>query len=340
MSASPHKLTRTPIRTMSIGGATFDLFMRLNHSLVKEEHHTEQFSLPLGAKIRVEQVIGACGGGADNTAVGLARLGCQAAFSGILADDQWGAQLIKNFECEGVDTRGVTFVEKETSSFSLILSARSGERVILYDPGTNAHLHDVTFDREMAGEMDCIYLNHIQPITSAIEDDLIRIFTTEPHPHLTWNPGGAQIEAGITAKNNKLLLCHTHLLQLNKEEALAFSNTKTIKEALWKLHCAGAKIVCITDGKNGAFATDGKSLYRCPVIETKVVDTTGAGDAFGTGMTWGLLTGLDLPKSLQAGTINAMSVVGAVGAQAGLLTETEMHSKLDNLSLDIEVSPL
>jgi sugar/nucleoside kinase (ribokinase family) len=340
MSKSPTRSGAQKLRTMSIGGATFDLFMRIDHAKLPHDYPEEIFALPLGAKVKVDGVIGTCGGGACNTAVGLSRLGLSAGFSGILADDQWGAQLQKNFEKEHIDTTCVTFVEEETSSFSLILSGRTGERVILYDPGTNAHLHDVTFDRETAGKVDWVYLNHIQPGSSEIEDDLIAIFTAEPHPCLTWNPGGAQIEAGIRSENNKILLKHTSLLLLNKEEAISFSHTKSVTEALKVLSACGVGIVCITDGKRGSTATDGKQVWHCPSPETNVIDTTGAGDAFGTGITWGLATGKDLPKSLQAGTINAMSVVGAIGAQAGLLTETEMNSKLASLKIPLEVSSL
>ena len=314
--------------------------MQIDHSNVKEEGSEEVFALPLGAKIRVKKVIGQCGGGASNTAVGLARLGCQAGFAGILADDQWGAQLLKNFEKEGVDASSVTFVEKETSGFSLVLSSKQGERVILYDPGTNAHLHDVTFDRETVAKADWVYLNHIQPVTRAIEDDLITILTTEPHPRLSWNPGGNQIEAGMKDKNNLLLLKHTYLLLVNKEEAFKFTGCASIPDALKALSQAGVCVVCITDGSKGSWATDGQTAYHCGSLPTQVADTTGAGDGFGTGVTWGLLTGKDLPTSLQAGTINAMSVVGSIGAQPGLLTDTEMHSRLQHLKIPVEVSSL
>ncbi|TSC98729.1 MAG: hypothetical protein Greene101449_862, partial [Candidatus Peregrinibacteria bacterium Greene1014_49] len=65
------------------------------------------------------------------------------------------------------------------------------------------------------------------------------------------------------------------------------------------------------------------------------IDTTGAGDAFTTGVTWALLTGLTLPDALIAGTINSGSVVGAIGAQAGLLTDIEMRARMKSTSLSV-----
>lgn len=328
-------------RTLSIGGATYDIFVRLDEKTVQSADDRSAFLLPLGDKIRVHDVIETCGGGASNTAVGLARLGCRAAFCGVVGDDRWGEALRKNFEQEGVDCSCMTIVEHEVSSFSVILSACSGERVILYDPGTNDHLHDATFDRERAGETDWVYLNHIQQGSCVIENDIISILSRNGGPRMTWNPGGCQIEEGIQAKNNRLLLAHTDLLQLNRKEARRFAGKEDEEDALKILLEHGVKNVLITDGRNGVIASDGRQIYHCGTVAgTAIVDTTGAGDAFGTGATWALLTGRSLPDALRAGTINSASVVGAIGAQAGLLTDIEMLRRLKETSLDVDTRPL
>ena len=324
-------------RTMSIGGTTFDLFVRTDVSDVHDKDGTHYLALPLGGKVRVKEVISASGGGANNTSVGLKRLGCDASIESVIADDQWGELLLRNFQKEGVQTDHLTIVEHETSSFSVILSASDGERVILYDTGANRHLHDVTFDREAAATMDCVYLNHIHMDTAVIENDLIALLTESPSIFFAWNPGGRFLQAGFDDRENEALLSRTNLLLLNKQEALMFAKTKTVRSALHILSSAGSKVVCITDGKNGAHATDGAHLYSCPAPTADVVDTTGAGDAFGTAMTWALLTGKDLPNAMRAGTINAMSVVGVIGAQAGLLTQTQMQSRLESTHIDVAV---
>lgn len=323
------------VRTLSIGGATYDLFVRTDASVIHEVEGKEVFSLPLGEKIRISDVISTAGGGAANTSVGLARLGCAASYCGVIGEDQWGTALIENFRKEKVSTDTATIVQHETTSFSLILSAGSGERVILNHPGTARHLQDATFDRAAIATMDAVFLNHIHKESCMIEDDIIQKFADNPAIHLSWNPGGCQIELGLEESHNKALVSHTDTLFLNKEEALAFTGADTVIDAFRLLKAAGASIICITDGKNGCQATDGNTLYHCPVIPCDVVDTTGAGDAFGTGVTWALLSGKDLPTSLKAGTINAMSVVGAIGAQEGLLTHTQMESELHSHTLQI-----
>jgi len=322
-------------KTMSIGGATFDLFVVADHSVIHKDERSRAFTLPLGSKIHIDDVIRTCGGGAHNTSVGLARLGCDASYCGVLGDDPWGEAILQNCQKEGVDTAHVTVVEDEATDFSIILTARSGERVILKHPGTSKHLQDATFAREAAAEVDWLYLNSIQEGACQIEDDIIRILVEIPHARLTWNPGGCQIEMGTDRPGIAALLRQTDLLLLNKEEALTFTREPDVLAAMKHLIARGTKAVCITDGAEGVLATDGTNVYHCLPADCAVVDATGAGDAFGTGATWALLSGKNLPTAVRAGTINAMSVVGSVGAQPGLLDLTTMERRLSESRLAV-----
>ncbi len=330
MSKKPNTKTAT---TLSIGGATYDLFLSMTDDAVKQEHG---IMLKAGGKLRVGGVTECCGGGACNTSVGLSRLGLDASFCGVVGSDQWGEKLLETMKKEGVNTSPATVVEHETSSFSIILSLRSGERTILYTPGVNEHLHDTTFDLDAISAASAVYLNHLSETSCMIEDDIIKMVAAYPHINLTWNPGGCQIEHGFDHPEKKNLLSVTNILLVNKEEAMAFAKTDSIEKALHILSGAGVKHVCITDGKHGVVATDGKKTWRCPILaNVDVVDTTGAGDAFGTAVTWALLTGRSLPDALIAGTLNAASVVGSLGAQAGLLTENQITKQMTSSPLSV-----
>lgn len=321
-------------RTLSIGGGTYDLFVRTG---LEHETKTKALHLPLGKKIRVQEVLERAGGGAANTSVGLKRQGFDAGFSGVIGSDQWGTKLLDFLKKENVDTSSITQVEGEMTSFSLILTDADGERVILYTPGTNTHLHDTTFDKAAAFGCDWMYLNHIAEQSSEIIDDLLQILQGKNSPGLTWNPGGFHLQQGMEEASIKALLQETDLLLLNKEEAIQFTGEGTIPQALIKLKNAGVKYPCITDGSKGAYAFDGDMLYTCPPLDTAVVDTTGAGDAFGVGATAALLRGSSLPEMLRSGTINATSVLGHIGAQNGLLTDTDLLHRLESTELIVDV---
>jgi len=329
----PTLQTSLPATTLSIGGATYDLFLTMTDDAVKQEHG---ILLKAGGKLRVGSVIETCGGGACNTSVGFARLGLSASFCGVVGSDQWGENLLKGMAKEGVNTAPATVVEQETSSFSIILSLKSGERTILYTPGVNEHLHDTTFDLDAIVNANAVYVNHLSETSCMIEDDIMTMVAQYPHINLTWNPGGCQIEHGYDHPDKKRLLGITNVLLVNKEEAMAFAKTDTVEKAMKILSSCGVRHVCITDGKQGVIATDGKKTWHCPVLSNvHVVDTTGAGDAFGTAVTWALLIGHTLPDALIAGTLNAASVVGKIGAQAGLLTETQITTQMTSSPLSV-----
>lgn len=316
-------------KTLSIGGATTDLFVRTGRDLFAVVSGVPAIALPLGDKIRVEEVLEKSGGGACNSSVGLSRLGCDASFLGILGDDIWGQRILKDLKDEGVNTAAATIVEGERTSFSVILSAASGERVILWDSATNKHLSDPTFHRAAAAESDWIYLNSLTEEAAEIENDLHAIFAGKPRPGLTWNPGGAQIRRGIRDASLRHLLTHATILLLNKDEAALFTGERDTAAALRVLSKLGPQWVFITDGANGAVATDGKHLCTCGAQSGPIVDTTGAGDAFGVAVTFAKMQGFSLQTALRAGTINSASVIAAVGAQTGLLRDKDLQRKLE-----------
>lgn len=313
--------------SVSVGGSTYDLFIQTVQNHVNTVGGEDYFLLPTGAKIPLQGVQETCGGGAANTSVGLARLGFNAHFCGVISADQWGEYMLKNFKKEHVHTECATITESEISSFSIILSSTTGERTILCDAGSSRHLHDANFDKAFIAKSDWLFYNHIQESSSVIHNDIIELAQL-PTLNMTWNPGGAQLQTGIAAPAIKALLKNTTLLQLNREEALRFTNCKNKLDALKTLVDLGVQNVCITDGRHGVIASDTHKVYSCSIIPTNTVDATGAGDAFGTAATWALSQGLPLPEALKAGTINSASVVSFLGAQTGLLFKTDMESRL------------
>jgi sugar/nucleoside kinase (ribokinase family) len=86
--------------------------------------------------------------------------------------------------------------------------------------------------------------------------------------------------------------------------------------------------VVITDGKNGAYSFDGQELLHCPIFPGKLVEATGAGDAFATGYLGALMSGQLHDEALRWGAVNSASVIGKVGPTAGLLTATEIRTRL------------
>ena len=136
------------------------------------------------------------------------------------------------------------------------------------------------------------------------------------------------------------MLRNLDVLVLNKEEALALLNKNAGIPALLKQLSALVRIPVITDGKNGAFATDGTLLYSLKPRSIKVVETTGAGDAFGSGFVAGQMLGKNIPESLRLGQAQAEGVLSAIGAKNRLFTRKQAFAELKKKPHSVRIIPL
>lgn len=324
----------------SVGAATFDVFVHAPHTTVASEAGEPMIQFPLGSKVKVEGVSMSCGGGAANTSIGFSRLGLRARFCGVIGSDEWGETIQHVLLREGVLLDAATIVEEEISNFSIIFSDPSGERTILYASNVSHHLSDPLFPKQLMRESRWLFLNHLAEASCAILDDCLEVVKKPGGLRLAWNPGGSQLREGVRDRLIRDLLRSADLLFLNAEEAMQMMRQDSVEETMREGAAAGVRIMCVTDGAKGAMLSDGKTIYRCGALPVAVVDATGAGDAFGVGVTWAIAQELDLRLALKAGILSAASVIGAVGAQAGLLREQEMRSRLESTSLPITTSTL
>ncbi|MCA9308823.1 hypothetical protein KC973_00445, partial [Candidatus Saccharibacteria bacterium] len=92
----------------------------------------------------------------------------------------------------------------------------------------------------------------------------------------------------------------------------------------------------VSDGPRGAVATDGTKLYSAGLYEdVPVIDRTGAGDAFTSGFVSVIATGGTVEEALVFASANSTSVVGKIGAKAGIL-----HADTELQDMEIKVTAL
>ena len=88
------------------------------------------------------------------------------------------------------------------------------------------------------------------------------------------------------------------------------------------LHKLGPKIVVVTDGVNGSYAFNGQDFWHMGILDTPVIERTGAGDAFATGVVTALFYKKSINEAMCWGTVNSSSVIMEYGPQDGLLTRS------------------
>jgi len=329
---------------ITIGGATRDVTFLTDKGKVIEtpENLTEQSLLAFeyGAKINSEEVYFNFGGGSCNTAATFSKLGISAAVNCRIGNDDDGKSMIKNLEKLGINTEFIQIDENRSTGFALVVvNKNGGDRVIFQHKGASSFLEIKS--ENLAGKSQWIYLtslagnwgDDLDEINKAVESEKIK---------LAWNPGAAQISAG----KNKLekFFKNTEVLIINKDEAielitsdeslkLDFNEINNVEILARNIKNWGAKIVVITDGSNGAYAYDGENVLYSPSTLNKKIDSTGAGDSFGSAFVGGYILTSDIEKALKYGIINSGSVVSEYGAQNGILGRDEIEKKLDEVKV-------
>jgi ribokinase len=318
-------------KIITIGSLTSDTFLHPRRQEIFQKDEKEFIGFCLGDKIRVREKKETFGGGGANVAIGLSRLGLDTAVIGKIGDDTHGKQILKNLQSEHVSNKHIQKEKNSHSGFSIILSAHSGERTVLFSSGANDSFSQI--DTGILEEYDGVCLQHLSGGSQSIFDSIYKHFSKHQKKFLSWNPGREALEKGAHSFTG--ILSVLNLLLINREEGELFTQEKDIKNIFRSLHDAGMKgNIIITDGMKGATGFDGKSIYFCPVLEGhKRVDTLGAGDSFLTGSVGGIFHGKSLPEALKLGTINAAHVVSYFGAQFGLQSQEilEKHTHKINV---------
>ena len=305
---------------ITIGTATRDVFVKSKEFHVDNDHHVlggKALAMPLGAKLEISEMHFGTGGGATNTAVTFARQGFRAAAICELGDDTGGGAVIRELKSEGVHTDFIRKSSKDSTGYSILLHPEGGERTVL--------VHRVASEKFSYRGLPWDKMGAKWFYISSLAGDVgflkfLINFAKKKNISIAYNPGGKEL------KNRRALLPllrHLQILIVNREEAalltdVPFDNERKIFK---KWDAASPGINVMTDGPRGVWVSDGKYIYKAGIYpEKKVVDRTGAGDAFGSGFVAGFMRRGDVEYAMRLGSANATAKVEGVGAKYGLLT--------------------
>ncbi len=310
------------VSVITIGAATVDVFLA-GEALaakrdVKKHKLVEEF--PLGGKFELDHLYFDTGGGASNAAVTFARQGFKTAFAGRIGRDLAGGEVIRVLKREGIGTEHLAYDDELGTGYSTLLLAPSGERTVLLYRGASHNLQKRDFDIASL-KADWLYITSV-----AGNFDLLTALIKHAAANqikVAINPGQMEIDQ---PKKLKTLLGSVSLVLANKDEYQAIYGGENYRSLL-KAASAVTPLVVLTDGPRGAFASDSQTVsYVGEYHKVKVLDRTGAGDAFCSGFVATIARGGTLAEALTFGSANATSVVQQIGAKAGILTTKHVRS--------------
>lgn len=294
---------------VSFGSAVMDVFVGTDVSEKKNF-----ISYPVGGKILIKDLKFDVGGGGTNTAVAFSRLGLKTGCICEFGKDENGRRILELLKKEKVKFLGKS-VEGELTGYSVILDSKGGDRTILTYKGAN---DEITLSDIARFKTKWLYFSSLMENSFETQKKLAETMKNKRGTKIAYNPSIYQIQN----MNLKLLLKITDVLVLNKEEAemLLEKNGKKEKDALKGLHELTGGIVVITDKDKLISCYDGKKKYfLIPHKNIKVVERTGAGDAFASGFVAGMVVGRGIKECLKIGLRESESVIRYFGAKNNLV---------------------
>jgi len=310
---------------ISLGTATYDVFLKSPGMEINQKGEDENICFRYGAKLEVNEIFFDYGGGGTNSAVTFARQGLKIASIVQVGDDFFGKKILADLQEEGVATNLVNIQEGNTDYSTILWVPNGGRTILVYRGKTRLEIDNVLWDKL---DSKWFYISSLEGNLQIIEN-LIRRFGGE-NCRIAWNPGSRELK-----QKEKLLslLPSITLLNVNKEEMielLAISNKQlAISDILSEAQKLPCEYIVITDDKRGAYFWNKRESYwyNCGIFEDSPgVETTGAGDAFGSGLVTGFMKGYPFKECLYLASANASSVVGKMGAKKGILRPEDLSA--------------
>ncbi len=289
---------------VTFGSAVVDVFVNTD---VAEKRNL--IAYPIGEKILIKDLKFDIGGGGTNTAVAFSRLGLKTGCICKVGKDEQGRSILKLLKKEKIKFLGKEGEGK--TGYSIILDSKEKNRTILTYKGVN---DKISLKDIKKFKTKWLYLSSL--LGKSLESQKRLVYLLKKRGvKIAFNPSSYLIKK----ENLQRILKLTDILILNKEEAKMLTKKReNLLENLYEL-IAEEGIGIITDKNRKIEAYDGKKKYSLKPNKIKVVERTGAGDAFAAGFVAGQIVGKSIEESLSLGLRESESVIRYFGAKNNLL---------------------
>ena len=310
---------------VSIGGCSSDIFYKTAEGKILKDKKQDFLAFEYGSKIIPEDTYFTYGGGGYNSTRNFAKLGLKAALVSSVGSEDTGTVILKNLKAANIGSQFLNRSTKLHTALSFVV-VDGKDHVLFTYRGANDDLKIENWKGLKNAKW--FYISSLSGHSHMLIPKIFK-FARMNKIKIAWNPGSVQLEEGYG--HLAPFLKETDILSLNKEEAKELVKSakskvdkKDTKSILAEVKSFGPKIAIITCGRQGAYVCDGFADYFQKSLSAEIIDTTGAGDAFGSTFTACQIMGLSIEVSMQKAAKNAASVVGRWGATEGLLKRSDL----------------
>jgi len=235
------------------------------------------------------------GGSPFNVAVGLARLGNRTALMARLGASAFGRLLHDAAEAEGIDLSAAPNAAEPATLAVVSVNEPASVSYDFYLDGTADWQWTRTEIREIPDDTEVMHFGSIAswtPPGSKLIDSVVQELHASGEVLVSYDPNIRSAVLGAPGRGRQYVergVHRAHVVKASREDLEWLYPSRSVEEVAGRWNAAGAPLVVITDGANGAIAyREGSVPLHRPGRAVHVVDTIGAGDAF----TAGLLNGL------------------------------------------------
>ena len=273
------------------------------------------------------------GGMALNTAVSIAKIGkAPVGLISCIGKGICGEFVKQGLMDLNVDISHMCYTDQANTGNAICFIHPGGERSFVLCMAANHYLNETNIDFNALQPGDYLHLGGAMIMDGMKGDDLASILKKAKQRDVTISVDTCWDGTNQWVSILEPCLPYCDIFLTNFEEALLYSDKKTIEEALDYYASFGPRIIVVKKGDQGSFIQSDEFTGEVSIFPVQAVDATGAGDAFDAGFLIGLYNGWSVEQSAVFGSAVGAKCVTAFGATTGIVSYEETIQMIESQS--------
>lgn len=260
------------------------------------------------------------GGSAGNTMACFASFGGKGGYIGKVADDALGQTFVASLKDMGVDFQTKPLTGGTSTGRCMILITPDGERTMNTFLGAAVELTPEDINEDFIAKAQVTYLEgYLFDPPKAMEAFIKAARIAHEAGRLVSLTLSDAFCVGRHREAFKDLVAHhVDILFANEDELMSLYETKTLEDALAIVKDKCAISATTRSEKGSVILNNGKRYDITAEPNVKVIDSTGAGDAYAAGFLYGFTEGMSMEQCGRLGSIAAAEVIAQMGPRPAI----------------------
>lgn len=274
-------------------------------------------------------------GGSSNFLIQARRFGLSVGIIDSVGNDELGSYYLKGLKSEDVDVSRISIKVGLSTAYCIVLIDRWGQHAYIGFEGATQYLTPEEVEQEYISGSRLLYVSGYTLLASPVREAVIKAVEIASRSNIPifFDPGPKLTE--IPIEKLKKLISVSRVILLNEREIDLIEEANCTRDSARKLLRKGPKAIVIKRGPEGCWICTDSEFIEIPGHRVKVVDTTGAGDAFNASFVFGFLMGWSIKKSaVLANAVGAVKVT-KMGAGTKVPTKEEINLFLSKNHIDL-----